>query len=268
MKIERHNKIKCYKSKCYKIKCFKSGFEPIKDDGDDHIIENTRQQKQSNNISEKDLVYDITTLRNRIKLLRGLYDRKYRAELDILAKQEKEENKYIMSSANETKSKPLSSSKKTDRLKELYHVKERLDELEQIINYYHSEANEMIDDDGDYDDDSDNEVEKEEMFYEGQSIPSSEALKLNMELLKAKTALTELQQLVKTIQPDESLSYRSTPVKQPITNNDDFELCNDQSSYISPKDQTKTSLLSYVLSPKPEQTRSSVTSYTDTKMAA
>ncbi|CAF0775066.1 unnamed protein product [Didymodactylos carnosus] len=321
-----------------------SGFEPIKDDGDDHIIENTRQQKQSKNISEKDLLYDITTLRNRLKLLRGLYDRKHRAELDILAKQEKEENKHIMSSqqqpkrqfssrtnsyvseqsvgsdhnfqdtkdawietarsrrinsANETKSKlkikseTLSLSKKTNRLKELYHVKERLDELEQIINYYHSEANDMIDDDGDYDDDSDNEVEKE-MVYEEQSIPSSEALKLNMlmtkpnknqeaqnldqlsdelnikrmELMKAKTALTELQQLVKTIQPDESLSYRSTPVKQPTTNNDDFELCNDQFSYISPKDQTKTSLLSYVLSPKPEQTRSSVTSYTDTKMAA
>ncbi|CAF0792289.1 unnamed protein product, partial [Didymodactylos carnosus] len=313
-----------------------SGFEPIIDDSDDHVIMNTQGQKQHQNISEKDLLYDIETLRNRLKSLRGLYDQKHHVELEMLAQEEQEtENKRLMSSqlqskpplsarsdsyviqqtidsdlyphgknlwienartrrinsANAKKSKPILLSKTTNRLKKLNHVKHRLDELEQIVNYYNSEANEMI---GDNDED---EMEREETVYEEQSIQPSDAIKLKMlmaktknqdaqnldqlsdelngkrmELLKAKTALIELQQLVTTIQPDKLSSYSSTPVKQQTTatNKNDYDLRNDRFTVIPSvsKDQRKTSLLSYVLSPKQQQTQSSVTSYADAKMAA
>lgn len=94
---------------------------------------------------------------------------------------------------------------------------------------------------------------------------------------QAKSALSRLQQMVKTIEPDEgSSSVRSTPIQSSsmkLTNNDAYE---QYSSASSQQNQlalpnTKTSLLSSILSPKSIEQKKSVVpknSYADAKMAA
>ncbi len=100
---------------------------------------------------------------------------------------------------------------------------------------------------------------------------------------QAKSALSRLQQMVKTIEPDEcSSSVRSTPIQSSstkLTNKNDYESNSNQCQYSPSSSQqfqtnipnTKTSLLSSILSPKStEQKKSTVTTntYADVKMAA
>jgi len=102
-------------------------------------------------------------------------------------------------------------------------------------------------------------------------------------LEQAKSALSRLQQMVKKIEPDEcSSSTRSTPIPSSSlkqTNNNDYESNSNQFQNSPTSSQqiqsnipnTKTSLLSSILSPKPtEQKKQIVTTstYADAKMAA
>lgn len=77
--------------------------------------------KQTN--EEGEILSDISSLRNRLKLIRTLYEEKYESEIQQLKPPIPTEN----------------------RLKNLEHIRERLDELEQLITYYQNDlTNEQI----------------------------------------------------------------------------------------------------------------------------
>ncbi len=97
---------------------------------------------------------------------------------------------------------------------------------------------------------------------------------------QAKSALSRLQQMVKKIEPDEcSSSARSTPMTTKPTNNHNYESNSNQFQYSPVSSQqlqstnpnTKTSLLSSILSPKSTEQKkpmSTTNGYADAKMAA
>ncbi|CAF4287233.1 unnamed protein product [Rotaria sp. Silwood2] len=250
----------------------------LKKRSEQRLLEQQQQQQvvkkkttdQKENLSENDLLSDINNLRDRSSIQQ-----------------------------------PTQSD---NRVKNLEHVREQLNELEQIVTYYQLDLT--------------NDQDEETTVYEETPIQPDDAQRLKtlilqekqksisstpnnknkntpkqldklsselaakrLELEEAKSALSRLQQMVKKIEPDQcSSSTCSTPIQSSATkpnnnNNNNYEFNTNQFQYTPPLSKktqatntnAKTSLLSSILSPKPTEQQKSIAtrnSYADAKMAA
>ncbi|CAF4541989.1 unnamed protein product [Rotaria socialis] len=245
---------------------------------------NKKTTERNENPSETDLLSDINNLRDRLKLLRSLYDQKHQVEVQEMKHTPKKSPAPVES-----------------REKNLKNVREQLNELEQIVTYYQLDLM--------------NQSEEETTVYEETPIQPDDAQRLRallmqerqkpiaaipsndnaskpldklstelaakrLELEEAKSALSRLQQMVKKIEPDEcSSSARSTPRQVPSTKPTTTPNTNlyqytpkaTQQTQSTTTGKAKNSLLSSILSPnvaelqKPMPARNS---YADAKMAA
>ncbi|CAF3530255.1 unnamed protein product [Rotaria socialis] len=198
---------------------------------------------------ENMLLSDINNIRDRLKVLRSLYDEKYQHEIQ-----------QLKNSSN----KPQRETE--GRLKDLEHVRERLDELEQVVTHYRADLN-----DEETSSQLDNVSYLETYLQHRSQTNNSEAHQQldktsnelaakRLELEQAKLALSQLQQMVKTIQPDEfSSSANSTPMKKKASSkNNSFEFSTNPGVFTpgslekiqteTPIINNKSSLLSHILS--------------------
>ncbi|CAF1233045.1 unnamed protein product [Adineta steineri] len=205
-----------------------------------------QQQKLTNQKStdseENDLLSDINNLRNRLKLLKNRYEKKYEIEMQQLQKSSK---------------KPQLTAE--NRLKNLEHVRERLNELEQIVAYYQN------------DDTQDQQTINNYNTPKQLDTLSNQLTAKKLELEQAKSALSQLQQMVKQIQPDEfSTSTHSTPLSSKsndIDRNMNQFIYNPQIETLSTN--TKSSRLSNTHTPQQvPKSFSSTNNSVDIKMAA
>ncbi|CAF2501109.1 unnamed protein product [Rotaria sp. Silwood2] len=234
--------------------------------------------KKSTNLKktneENNLLSDIDNIRNRLKLLRNVYEQKYQDEIQ------------------QAKNSSNKSQKQTEnRLKNLEHVRERLDELEQIVTYYQTDLNNQHDEDTPIQSDDAQYLktfsQQKRQTYNNDNASkqfskvSNDLAAKRLELEQAKSALTQLQQMVKTIQPDEySSSANSTPIqKKPSSKRNSFEhstnsidctpTSSQQNQTGTPIANKRSSLLSNILSPQQvPQPLPTINNYVDTKMAA
>ncbi|CAF2161203.1 unnamed protein product [Rotaria magnacalcarata] len=198
---------------------------------------------------ENILLSDINNIRDRLKVLRSLYDQKYHHEIQ-----------QLKNSSN----KPQRETE--SRLKDLEHVRERLDELERVVTHYQADLN-----DEETSSQLDNVSYLETYLQHRSQTNNSEAHQQldktsnelaakRLELEQAKLALSQLQQMVKTIQPDEfSSSANSTPMqKKTSSKNNSFEFSTNPDVFTpgslekiqteTPIINNKASLLSHILS--------------------
>ncbi|CAF2208121.1 unnamed protein product [Rotaria magnacalcarata] len=245
---------------------------------------NKKTTERNENPSETDLLSDINNLRDRLKLLRNLYDQKHQIEVQ------------------EMKNTPKKSPAPVEsREKNLKNVREQLNELEQIVTYYQLDLM--------------NQSEEETTVYEETPIQPDDAQRLRallmqerqkpiaaipsndnaskpldklstelaakrLELEEAKSALNRLQQMVKKIEPDECpSSARSTPrqvsstkpMATPNTNLYQYTPKASQQTQSTTTANAKNSLLSSILSPNVAELQKPIpsrNSYADAKMAA
>ncbi|CAF1198544.1 unnamed protein product [Rotaria sp. Silwood1] len=246
------------------------------------LIEQQQQQQQlinkkNTNIKktneENNLLSDINNIRNRLKLLRNLYEQKYQDEIQP------------------TKNSSNKSQKQTEnRLKNLEHVRERLDELEQIVTYYQTDLDNQQDEeapiqlnDGQY-----LKTYLQQKAQANNNNPSKQLDKVSndlaakrLELEQTKFALAQLQHMVKKIQPDEySSSANSTPIQEKSSSKrNSFErftnsvnltpISSQQTQIETPIANKRSSLLSNILSPQQvPQPFPTINNYVDSKMAA
>ncbi|UJR15533.1 hypothetical protein I4U23_002472 [Adineta vaga] len=198
----------------------------LKRHSEQHLLEQQHSTNQKHaTMNEDDLLSNIHNLRNRLKLLRNRYEQKHHIELE--------------QSKGSSKQATISTE---NRLQNLEHVRERLDELEQIVTYYQTDLNSQQDQESpksSFKQTTNNNTPKQ------LNKLSNELTTKRLELEQAKSALSQLQQMVKKIQPDEyssSASSRSTP----LSKSDDFERCTNQFNYnprASQHTQTDTQIL-------------------------
>ncbi|UJR31138.1 hypothetical protein I4U23_018645 [Adineta vaga] len=225
--------------------------------------------QKSNNKKEEpkddNLLSDINHLRDRLQLLRNLYEQKHDVEVQQIK--------------NSTK---VQTKPAENRAQNLEHVRQQLNELEEIVNYYQLDLMDQPEEETTvYEEDQiqpdDVQRLKSLIIQQKQQTSSSQtnhnentAKPLNklsdelatkrLELEQAKFALNRLQQMVKTIEPDQpSSSVRSTPVpsssnKQTKTN--EQNLSSISTTKISPKSNEKTNSIL------------TTNTYADAKMAA
>ncbi|CAF1022732.1 unnamed protein product [Rotaria sordida] len=241
----------------------------LKRRSEQRLIEQQQQQlinKKSTNVNktneENNLLSDINNTRNRLKSLRNLYEQK--------------------NSSNK------SQKPKENRLKNLEHVRQRLDELEQIVTYYQTDLNNQHNentliqlDDTQYLKTFLPQTNNNNVSKQFDKVSSDLAAK-RLELEQAKSALAQLQQMVKNIQPDEySLSTNSTPIQQKSSSKrNSFEqlstnsinstpISSQQTQIETPIANKKSSLLSNILSSQQvPQPHSTINNYVDGEMAA
>ncbi|CAF3764721.1 unnamed protein product [Adineta steineri] len=222
--------------------------------------------------SENDLLSDIHNLRDRLQLLRNLYEQKHEVEV------------------KQVKSSPKEQPKPDEnRVKNLQHVRQQLNELEQIVRYYQMDL-------------MDQQEEETTVYEEAQIQPddvqriktlitqqkqqispakinnnnnppkpldklSTELATKRLELEQAKSALSRLQQMVKTIEPDQpSSSTRSTPIPPSPKKSPKNTKMN-----LSTNSKPKMNLLTDLISPKSSEKQNSIlatNTYADAKMAA
>ncbi|CAF1431855.1 unnamed protein product [Adineta ricciae] len=173
---------------------------------------NQKSTVQSEDPTEKNLLSDINNLRDRLQLLRSLYEQKHEVEVQQLTNPTKKPTKSV-----------------ENRQENLHHVREQLDELEKILTYYQfdlmdppgEEETTIFEEDPIRPDD----VQRLKSLLDQQKMQTSppntkqpldklsnELAAKRLELEQAKSALTRLQQMVKTIEPDQP-STSNKPTK-------------------------------------------------------
>ncbi|CAF0806651.1 unnamed protein product [Adineta ricciae] len=185
----------------------------LKRRSEQRLMEQQQQSRgpTSSSMNEDNLLSDIHNLRDRLKLLRSRYEQKHQRELQLLK--------------NSSKQPRISAE---NRLKNLKHVHERLDELEQIVTYYQTDVNSQPDEESPQVID---EITANDRTPEQLDELSSELAAKRLELEQAKSALGQLQHMVKKIQPDEYSSSASSSHSTPLSKSHGFERCNNQFTY-------------------------------------